>query len=177
MTPPVEVYTAGGIASGTVVPAGAIHAQLEQGGSLQLDNVGWIPIGGPSARAGGRTEIAIDDIVLAHDPGDAELAIHAMWHPVLLDAGPYRIRGELPTLPGFDPGRALTRPSGTFVRLRDVRVELRDRPEAGATERPALFVNRYEVDRVQAGPMLGFFFPGAIIEEARDVEPVDHTSG
>ena len=34
---------------------------------------------------------------------------------ISLVVGPYIVAGELPTLPGFDPGRALTRPSGEFV--------------------------------------------------------------
>jgi hypothetical protein len=69
--------------------------------------------------------------------------------------------GEMPTMPGFDPGRALARPTGEFVFLRDARICLADQPDAGEATAPRLLVNRYTVDRVKADLMLGFFFPGA----------------
>jgi hypothetical protein len=80
---------------------------------------------------------------------------------VELDAGPYRIAGELPTQPGFDPGRALARPGGLFILLRGVRVEIIGHHEAGRVERPHAFVNRYAVEQVAADIDLGFYFPGA----------------
>ncbi len=174
MTPRVAVYTAAGVATGTIAPAATLHDRLERGGSVELGDAAWLPLHGLPAHAGSGSSIAIDDVLLATDPGDSGEPVHAMWHPVLIDAGPYVVHGELPTMPGFDPGRALTRPSGSFLRLRDVRIELRGRPDAGGREHPSVYVNRYAVDRVRAGLMLGFFFPGSIIEEADDVEPVDH---
>jgi hypothetical protein len=67
----------------------------------------------------------------------------------------------MPTMPGFDPGRALARPTGEFVLLRDARIRLLDRDDAGEATAAELLVNRYAVDRVEADLMLGFFFPGA----------------
>ena len=64
-------------------------------------------------------------------------------------------------MPGFDPGRALARPTGEFVLLRDVRIALLDDADGPAVGQPSAFVNRYVVDRVAADLMLGFFFPGA----------------
>ena len=65
-------------------------------------------------------------------------------------------------MPGFDPGRALARPTGEFVLLRDARIGLVDRARRPARSTAArLLVNRYVVDRVEADLMLGFFFPGA----------------
>src|SRR6185295_19291107 len=90
--------------------------------------------------------------------------VHHMWHPILLEAGPFTVTGELPTQPGFDPGRALMRPTGTFLLLRDVHVELKDRPNTGVVDRPFALVNRYTIDRVAADLTLGFFFPGAVLE-------------
>ncbi len=122
--------------------------------------------------------IVVDDLVAA--VLDEELAgpVHAAWHVIRLEAGPYFIEGELPTMPGFDPGRALTRPTGEFVLLRDVRVTLLDRPEAGAASHPQALVNRYSVDRVGADLMLGFFFPGARMDpqvaETAAGPPVTH---
>jgi hypothetical protein len=62
---------------------------------------------------------------------------------------------------GFDPGRALARPTGEFVLLRDSHISLFDREDAGEAIAAQLLVNRYTVDRVAADMMLGFFFPGA----------------
>ena len=107
--------------------------------------------------------IPIDDVLIAVADDDPSVPVHAAWHGIRLEVGPYTLEGELPTLPGFDPGRALTRPSGEFVLLRDVRVGLRsDRARAPLTPvgHHAL-VNRYAVERVAADLMLGFFFPGA----------------
>jgi hypothetical protein len=89
---------------------------------------------------------------------------HAVWHPLILEVGPYLLEGELPTLPGFDPGRALARPTGTFVLLRDVDVRVADDPERLLRRHDRLLVNRYEVLAVTAALMLGFFFPGARLE-------------
>ena len=87
--------------------------------------------------------------------------VHAQWHTIEVDAGPYRVISEMPTMPGFDPGRALARPTGEFVFLRDARIRLIDRDDAGEAGADRLLVNRYTVDRVAADMMLGFFFPGA----------------
>ena len=67
-------------------------------------------------------------------------------------------------MPGFDPGRALTRPSGEFLLLRDIRLSVRERPEAGIATGDHALVNRYAVDRIRADLMLGFFFPGAAVD-------------
>jgi hypothetical protein len=64
-------------------------------------------------------------------------------------------------MPGFDPGRALARPTGEFVLLRNVRIALIGDADGPAVVQPAAFVNRYVVDLVAADMMLGFFFPGA----------------
>ena len=87
--------------------------------------------------------------------------VHAVWHPVRLEAGPYVIDGEVPMIPGFDPDRALTRPTGSFVELRNVRLCRSDRPGWGPLEVEEALVNRYIVESVEAELSLGFFFPGA----------------
>jgi len=176
MSTRIDLYTNGGLASGELARPGPLAERLERASDFELDSATWIPLEGPAVHARGRVTIAVDDVLLAHEPGDDGGPVHAMWHPVLIDAGPYRVQGELPTLPGFDPGRALTRPSGTFLRLRDVRIEARDRPDL-TVERGSLLVSRYGVERVQAGLMLGFFFPGAEIEEGKDVQPVSLVAG
>jgi hypothetical protein len=57
-------------------------------------------------------------------------------------------------MPGFDPGRALARPTGEFVQLRDVTISLLAEDGTGLP-RPMALVNRYVVDRVEADLMLG----------------------
>ena len=61
-------------------------------------------------------------------------------------------------------GRALTRPTGEFVLLRDVRLSVRARPESGVSVGHHALINRYGVDRIVADLMLGFFFPGATVD-------------
>jgi hypothetical protein len=85
------------------------------------------------------------------------------WFSVTLDIGPYRVTGELATHPGFDPSRALARPGGIFVPLREARIELLAADGAGAAERPHVHVNRYAVERVVSSLMLGHYFPGAAL--------------
>ena len=67
----------------------------------------------------------------------------------------------MPTMPGFDPGRALARPTGEFVLLRDVSIGLVGEADGPDMSRAMALVNRYMVERVEADLMLGFFFPGA----------------
>jgi hypothetical protein len=156
----VEAFTAKGIGSGAVAQPWGLRDDLEAEQPVDLDRATWYPLVGGAAEKRARLRVEADDLLIlcaeTHD-----LPIHAAWHPVELDAGPYRIVGELPTLPGFDPGRALSRPGGLFILLRDVRVEIVGNPNAGRVERPHAFVNRYAVERVAADIDLGFFFPGA----------------
>jgi len=156
----IEAFTAGGIASGAVADSRALHDGLDAEQPLDLDAATWYPIAGGAPERRGRIHLGSDELlVVCSDEHD--LPIHATWHAIELDVGPYRLTGELPTMPGFDPGRALARPGGPFVLLREVRVELLDRPDAGRDDRPHAVVNRYAVDRVAADIDLGFFFPGA----------------
>lgn len=156
----IEAFTFGGVVSGAIAEPWTLRDGLEAERPVEFDRATWYPIAGGAAERRGRVHLEPDDLlVLCSDTED--LPIHAAWHPVELDVGPYRIAGELPTMPGFDPGRALARPGGPFLLLRDVRVELLDRPDAGRVERPHAFVNRYAVERVAADIDLGFFFPGA----------------
>jgi hypothetical protein len=158
----VDAYLSGGTASGMVHVDGHLRDLLETGTDLTMSGVTWRPFGAP-ASAVGDVAIAIDDLLLAVSDEEPFIAMHHAWHDVGIDVGPYRLVGQLPTLPGFDPGRALTRPTGGFVLLRDVALEPLD--ASGQTlALPHALINRYAVDRVRAHLMLGFFFPGAEIE-------------
>ena len=165
MTIRVDAYTRGGIASGILARPGSLRDALDAGGSLPLDGVAWQGLDEAAARAAGSQEIPTDDVVMAVSDDDPGIPIHAAWHHIELEAGPYAIDGDLATLPGFDPGRALTRPSGEFLLLRDVHLSVRERPEAGVSVGDHALVNRYAVERIRADLMLGFFFPGATVDE------------
>ncbi len=159
----VEVYTIGGMASGTMSRVGSLRGALAAGDGLTLEATVWQGLEDAAPQPAGTVVIPVDDVLFAVADDEPDAPVHAAWHHVLLDSGPYTLEGELATLPGFDPGRSLARPSGEFVLLRDVRLSLNDRPEAGVSVGDHALVNRYAVERIRADLMLGFFFPGASI--------------
>ena len=161
----VELYTAGGIVSGVLARPGHLREWLERDVEIPLEQASWQVMDGIVPHASGQIMVAVDDIIVAAADDDPVIPVHAAWHSIRLEAGPFEIRGELPTLPGFDPGRALTRPSGEFVHLRDVTLAIVGRPDQGAAALPHALVNRYSVELVSADLMLGFFFPGAAMAE------------
>lgn len=159
----VEVYTSGGMAGGILERSGTLREALSSGERFQLERAVWQGLDDPAPRPAGTVDVNIDEILFAVADEAPDGPMHAAWHHVLLDSGPYVVEGDLATMPGFDPGRSLARPSGEFVLLRDVRLSQRDRPDAGASVGDHALINRYAVERIQADLMLGFFFPGAAI--------------
>ncbi len=151
----VQAYTNEGTVRGVVAAYGHIRDIVETETRLTIERAAW-----SDGRNGNSATIEVDDLLIIPLIDDPSLPVHATWHALRLEVGPYLVTGEMPTLPGFDPDRALARPSGNFVMLRTV--EVLD----GQTERPiaahvAALVNRYAVEQFEAGLMLGFFFPGA----------------
>jgi hypothetical protein len=165
----VDAYIAGGLVRGVLSMPGHLRDVLETMSSLDLERASWIALGDEAGRSVGDVSIAIDDVLVAVADVDPTVPVHAAWHAISLDVGPYRVEGELPTLPGFDPGRALTRPSGEFVTLRDVRTGMLDDANPVVAIGHHALVNRYGVERVAADLMLGFYFPGAVMEQVEDV--------
>jgi hypothetical protein len=157
----VEAYTATGVATGEVARTGPVREVLEGASDVVVERAQWLPLDGSGERAAGDLRLQVDDLFLVVSDEPDGVPVHAQWHSIELDAGPYRVFGEMPTMPGFDPGRALARPTGEFVVLRDARIVLIDNEEAGEANSAQLLVNRYTVDRIAADLMLGFFFPGA----------------
>ncbi|HET7472178.1 MAG TPA: hypothetical protein VFJ71_03535, partial [Candidatus Limnocylindrales bacterium] len=156
----VEIFAAGGIAVGVITRAGHIRDVLEDDAPLSIERATWHALDGTKPRPIGDVAVAPDDVFLATSEEPEDLPVHAQWHDIALDVGPYRVEGQMPTMPGFDPGRALARPTGEFVWLRDVTISLAGEAVAGMS-RPMALANRYVVDRVEADLMLGFYFPGA----------------
>ncbi len=157
----VEAYTATGVATGEVARTGPVRDVLEGASDVVVERAQWLPLDGSGERAAGDLRLLVDDLFLVVSDEPDGMPVHAQWHSIELDAGPYRVFGEMPTMPGFDPGRALARPTGEFVLLRDARIVLIDHEDAGEASSAQLLVNRYTVDRIAADLMLGFFFPGA----------------
>ena len=157
----VEIYAADGVAIGVIARAGRLREILECGDDLLVERVTWHPLDGTAARRIDARPFGGDDVLLALTDQPDDHPVHAQWHDIALDLGPYRVTGQLPTMPGFDPGRALARPTGEFVPLRDVVIALAADPDHGTVSQTSALVNRYVVDRVAADIMLGFFFPGA----------------
>jgi hypothetical protein len=120
----------------------------------------WYPIDGTAPSHRGDTTVDPDDVLVIVTP-EPELRVHMAWYSVALDVGPYRVSGRLATHPGFDPARAIARPTSGFVALRDATIELAAEPGAGMPERTYVHVNRYAVESVASALMLGFYFPGA----------------
>lgn len=160
----VDAYMTGGVASGILARPGHLRDHLEQDGVLSLVRVAWQPLGG-AASSVADVAIPVDDVLIAVSDDDPTIPVHATWHGIRLEVGPYMVEGEMATLPGFDPGRSLTRPTGEFVSLRDVSVGLREDAELTRLGHDAL-INRYVVDSVVCDLMLGFYFPGATITQA-----------
>jgi hypothetical protein len=163
----VEVYTNEGMASGVLARPGSLREALTTESQLRLERTAWQAIDQSMAQSAGSMTFATDDILLAVADEAPSGPQHAAWHQVQLEAGPYEVEGDLATMPGFDPGRSLTRPSGEWVLLRDVRLSVRGHPEAGVSVGDHALVNRYGVERVRADLMLGFFFPGAAVDPMR----------
>lgn len=159
----IEAYTFSGVVTGRLTWPGHLRDALETSTELLVEGASHVPLDGRPTSRGGEHRLVVDDVVLAVPDEDMPGPVHAAWHAISLDAGPYRLKGELATMPGFDPGRALARPTGTFVLLRDVRLALLDRLDEGEIQHDQGLVNRYTVDAVDADLMLGFFFPGAKI--------------
>jgi hypothetical protein len=161
MSERLQAYTAAGLLQATLTENARLVELLGTQPSLQVMSGVMSPLDGGTPERHGPAAYDVDDLLLVVAPEDISAPVHAAWNPVVLTSSPYRIEAELPTLPGFDPGRALARPSGPFVLVGRVRVGLADVPDGGADEHAFAWVNRYAVEQVEAGIELFFFFPGA----------------
>lgn len=172
-----EAYTAEGIRHGLIAGSGRLGDLLGTEAELAVAGGRFSRLDGAMSAVSGVTRQPIDDFLVVVAPPDQAGPSHSVWHDVRIHAEPYVIEARLPTLPGFDPARALARPAGSFVLLGDVRIGLSGRPDDGVDEHELAWVNRYTVDRIESDLELGFFFPGAELVVVRgfntDLEPGD----
>ena len=157
----IEAYTGAGLLHGRFTAADRLADLLETLDSFALERPTLDPIDGGPRESQTRAVVETDDLLLVVCPEGTSAPVHASWHPLSLSIGPFHVQGELPTLPGYDPGRSLTRPGGPFVMVGRVTIELRSEPDIGRAEHPFAWVNRYAVETYEADIDLGAFFPGA----------------
>jgi hypothetical protein len=156
----VEIFTPTGVLEGVTARIPLTNNGPDLTAPLAMQDARWYPIDGRPPERRGEIRIPPDDILVI-DFDEHPLAMHMTWFSVTLEVGPYRVAGEIGTHPGFDPVRALARPGGTFVALRDATVELLGEAGSGVATRPFVHVNRYAVESVKSMLMLGHYFPGA----------------
>jgi hypothetical protein len=156
----VEIYTPTGVVAGVTARVPLTSDGPDLSGPLAIADARWYPLDG--GRPSNRGEIRIQpDEILVVVTDEQDLPVHMNLYAITLEVGPYRVSASMPTMPGFDPDRALARPGSTFIGLRDATIELLDRADVAAAERPHIHINRYAVESVTSSLMLGFYFPGA----------------
>ena len=158
-----EAYTSDGVRRGVASGDARLGDLIELERELQVTSGHLAPLDGssPIADPPGGITLATDDLFVVVAPPETPVIVHPAWHDVSLLCGPYLVTGRMPTMPGFDPARALARPTGSFVLLDHVRLALATAPDGGSIEHGLAWVNRYVVERVDSDLELGFFFPGA----------------
>jgi hypothetical protein len=171
MGTPFQAYTNEGILRGELPDAARLGDILETEPEIELQRVRWQPEGGSAVEQRPDSAISTDDLLLVIAPPETVTPGHSAWNPVTLVMPPYFVEAELPTLPGFDPGRALARPSGQFVLMGHVRVGSLASNDEAREEHPFAWVNRYAVERIDSELELPFYFPGAIQEPHQDANP------
>lgn len=159
---PTEMYTSDGVVTGLLEGSDRLVDLVEAPDDLRLVSGRMTFVDGSSVDLP-TSDLPIDDVLLAV-PDAAVVPVHATWHDVRLVLGPWVVEARLPTQPGFDPGRALARPGGTFLLISEVRLAHRDEPTRVLAAHEHLLVNRYAVEAATAGMMLGYFVPGASLE-------------
>jgi hypothetical protein len=163
----LEAYTAEGLLTGSVVADGRLVDLLASFATVVVERAVITPFEGAPQRADGWATVDVDDLLVVVATSDTVTPFHSVWHSIVVDIGPYRVTAELPALPGFDPGRALARPTGSFILIGQAAIELRaertaDGGRGAANRHDIVWVNRYAVESVASDLELGFFFPGAM---------------
>jgi hypothetical protein len=150
------------------------RARLDAGSVVDLDEVTLVALAELDAGNAERSptgSVGSDDIMIIALPRDPETPhVHKVHFPVRLTVGPYVVSGELTMFPGFDPARALTRPTSDFIDIHDAVVHIAT--PTGEIDQPydQVAVNRFAVERIASEIDMTFWFPGAeqelVTEEA-----------
>ena len=123
-----EAYTVWGLVRGGIEADQPLHDLLNHETNVTVHDCHISPLTAGAVTERESAQIDVDDLLVVVAPADVVAPIHASWNELMLGVGPYGVSGLLPTLPGYDPGRSLTRPSGHFVLLSNVAVSRIDRP-------------------------------------------------
>lgn len=155
-----SAYTAAGRIQGELPADGRLHDLLESFESVTLRRPARWGLDGQGLPTEPELSERTEDLLIVVAPAETGITAHAGWHRLHILIGPYAVRADLPTLPGFDPAKSLARPSGTFVLLAGATIGL-----AGEAPEPDeigyIWLNRYAVERVEAAFEMRLFFPGA----------------
>jgi len=172
----VEAFLAEAYLAGTFAGTSAeVHKLLDAGSVIELRDVALVTLDhladGTAERAPAGS-VATDEILFMAIPPDPDAPlIHHVYYTVKLSLGPYEVLGEMAIFPGFDPGRALTRPASDFIDLQNAEVTIAT--PSGAIEHTfgLLSVNRFAAERVVCEVDVTFWFPGAEQEPTADEGP------
>jgi hypothetical protein len=162
---PLEAFLGDSYVAGSFPGSHSECRAALDGDSVDLSDVTFVALADLEAGNAERSptgSVGPDQILIVALPRDPEAPhVHKVHFPVTLTLGPYEVRGELTMFPGFDPARALTRPSSDFIDIHDAQVRITT--EAGEVEQPyeEVCVNRFAVERVVAEIDMTFWFPGA----------------
>src|SRR5439155_14685208 len=124
----VEIFTPTGVVAGILSRPDLVQ-QPDLRSPVPVEKARWYPLDGSSPEHRGTVLVPPDDVLVVYVP-EPDMTLHATWYSIVLEIGPYRVRGKMPTPVGFDPKRALARPGGAFVTFREASVELMNRPDA-----------------------------------------------
>jgi hypothetical protein len=156
-----ETYLAGSF-SGTHSECRAV---LDSGSVVDLDEITLVALAELEAGNAERSptgSVGSDEIMILALPRDPDAPhVHKVHFPVRLTIGPYVVTGELTMFPGFDPARALTRPTSDFIDIHDAIVRIAT--PTGEIEQPydEVAVNRFAVEHIVSEIDMTFWFPGA----------------
>jgi hypothetical protein len=156
-----EAYTVWGLVQGRVEADQPLHDVLVENDTLAVYHCRITPLAPGPLGERASAVVNVDDLLVVVAPPDTPAPVHASWNELTLSVGPFEVAGLLPTLPGFDPGRSLARPSSRLVLLSDVSIGLLNQPGFVLGKHAFAWVNRYDVDRVVSELELPFHFPGA----------------
>jgi hypothetical protein len=156
-----SAYTATGRVRGEVAGEGRLHDLLETHEWIALQRPARWGLDGEVLPTGPELSQRTEDLLIVLAPPETVMTVHSGWHELRLVIGPYAVRADLPTLPGFDPTKSLARPSGTFVLLASASIGLAGGGDPTLGELGYVWLNRYAVERVESTFEMRLFFPGA----------------